>query len=414
MLSYKIKNTTIKRIIIKLSVLILISFSVIAISFSITACNSSYQDIADEFRDTHAAILSITVATVTIEDRTALNAAFSDYRELIADVRVLLIEERTLLGNLAARINELEVAVFITTHAHILSRTVTTLILADSTAVNAALIELESLEASVRAMLIDERILLDSLLVRLIALERASPETAATLFRETHKDVLALTIEYVEIADRSRIEMVLTIFNNQPDEAQELLAKEKALLDSLINRITRLEFENVPIRRELHSLVLSTYFLPNTEAEILDIETGITYRVRRVTGGFATLADVETLTREDTDRLRESNGGNWNALSARAIIVTIILDEVTGRRVRLAASIAPWEHKGCITGDTPFGQHAPNRTGYAGPGINLNNPATDNGMQGVVDIFFWNSHVPGAPPIQRHQDQVLIAASFTG
>ena len=50
----------------------------------------------------------------------------------------------------------------------------------------------------------------------------------------------------------------------------------------------------------------------DTSASVLDIETGITYNVKRVVGGFNTLADVETVTKEDTDKLLKTAGANWN------------------------------------------------------------------------------------------------------
>ncbi|MCL1884985.1 MAG: hypothetical protein FWF81_14660 [Defluviitaleaceae bacterium] len=145
-------------------------------------------------------------------------------------------------------------------------------------------------------------------------------------------------------------------------------------------------------------------FTEGMEAEILDIETGITYRVRRVTGGYNTLADVETLTLQDTERLLETAGGEWN-IRRRAVIV------MAGER-RIAASIAPFEHSG--SEEHPFGEIIDNRSGGTGTGVNLNY-IRGNGMVGVVDIFFFNSLIPGINRVdERHQEMVLRAYDFEG
>ncbi|MCL1864111.1 MAG: hypothetical protein FWF78_11155 [Defluviitaleaceae bacterium] len=140
-------------------------------------------------------------------------------------------------------------------------------------------------------------------------------------------------------------------------------------------------------------------FGEGVEAYVYDIETGLTYKVRRVIGGYNTLADVETLTQHDTDILLETAGGEWN-VRRRAVIVTV--DER-----RIAASIAPFEHSG--SEEHPFGDIIDNRSGGTGTGINLNY-IRGNGMVGVVDIFFFNSLVPGINRVDpRHQEMVIEA-----
>ena len=145
-----------------------------------------------------------------------------------------------------------------------------------------------------------------------------------------------------------------------------------------------------------------TIFAEGVEADVLDIETGTTYRVRRATGGYNTLADVETLTLENTQKLLETAGGEWN-IRRRAVIVT-----VNGRRI--AASISPFPHSG--SEDHPFGVIIDNRSGATGRGINLDS-IRGNGLIGVVDIYFFNSLVPGINRVdQRHQEMVLRAHRY--
>lgn len=140
----------------------------------------------------------------------------------------------------------------------------------------------------------------------------------------------------------------------------------------------------------------------DVEAEVLDIDTGIIYRVKRVTGGFNTLADVETLTAEDTNKLLETCGGEWN-IRRIAVIITIGDNKI-------AASIAPFEHSG--SEEKPYAEIIDNRSGSTGTGINLDS-IRGNEMIGVVDIFFYNSLIPGVNRVdERHQEMVLKAAEY--
>lgn len=139
-----------------------------------------------------------------------------------------------------------------------------------------------------------------------------------------------------------------------------------------------------------------------TIAEVLDINTGITYNIKRVTGGYNTLADVETLTKEDTEKLLETIDGEWS-IQRRAVIITI-------NDIQIPASISPFPHSG--SEEYPYGTVVDNRSGSTGTGINLDS-IRNNDMIGVVDIFFYNSLTPGLNRIdERHQEKVLEAAAY--
>lgn len=143
-------------------------------------------------------------------------------------------------------------------------------------------------------------------------------------------------------------------------------------------------------------------FEEGVEAEIYDIETGITFTVRRVVGGYNTIADVETVSLEDTQKMLEASGGDFSIVR-RAVIVTI-------GEIQLAASIAPFEHSG--SEDYAYGEIIDNRSGSTGTGINLDS-IRDNGLIGVVDIYFYNSLIPGLNRIdERHQEMVLEAYEY--
>lgn len=135
-----------------------------------------------------------------------------------------------------------------------------------------------------------------------------------------------------------------------------------------------------------------------TVAEIIDVETGIQYFIKRI--GGVNHADVETLTAEDTQKLKDTYGGEFS-WQRRAIIVKV------GDRM-MAGSMAGMPHAG--REDAPFGAIVDNRSGGAGRGVNLNS-IRDNNLNGVVDIYFYNSLIPGLNRIdERHQHMVRRAA----
>ncbi len=152
----------------------------------------------------------------------------------------------------------------------------------------------------------------------------------------------------------------------------------------------------------MQSVDVLELFEPGTEATVFDIETGETYTVRRAVGGYETLADVETVSSEDTAALISTAGGDWN-VKRRAVIVTI-------GDVHIAASIAPLPHSG--SEDVPYGEYVDLRNGATGPGINLDS-IRDNDLIGVVDIYFYNSLIPVVARIDElHQSMVLKAYQY--
>ncbi len=67
-----------------------------------------------------------------------------------------------------------------------------------------------------------------------------------------------------------------------------------------------------------------------------------------------------------------------------------------------------WPHSG--REDAPFGNFVDNRSGGTRSGINLDS-IRDNNMIGVVDIYFYNSLIPGIRKIDEwHQEKVLEAS----
>lgn len=145
-------------------------------------------------------------------------------------------------------------------------------------------------------------------------------------------------------------------------------------------------------------------FEEGSVAKVRNLDNSISFDVRRVEGGFATIADVEPLTKEDTNKLFELAGGSWG--HDRISIIVEINEKV------IAASISPFPHSG--RDDMPFGEIVDNRSGHTGRGINLNS-VQDNDLNGVVDIYFYNSLTPGLNRVDSmHQVRVLESASVIG
>ncbi len=166
--------------------------------------------------------------------------------------------------------------------------------------------------------------------------------------------------------------------------------------------------QNGSIKNENHYSNLMNYnealelFKEGMVASVYDIETGITYNVRRIEGGYQTIADVETVSKEDTQKLLSTTGGSWSIIR-RAVIVTV------GDK-KIAASIAPFEHSG--SEDYPYYEYIDNRTGATGPGVNLDY-IRENDLEGVIDIYFYNSLTPIINRVdERHQEMVLKAYDY--
>jgi hypothetical protein len=133
-------------------------------------------------------------------------------------------------------------------------------------------------------------------------------------------------------------------------------------------------------------------------ATATDIETGISFLVQRI--GGVTHADVETVSADDTEKLKSIYDGGWS-LRRRAIIL-----DIEGKKI--AASISAMPHFG--REDAPYGAYVDNRSGGTGSGINFNRNR-ENNMNGVVDIYFYNSLIPGLNKIdERHQEMVIHAS----
>jgi len=132
-------------------------------------------------------------------------------------------------------------------------------------------------------------------------------------------------------------------------------------------------------------------------ATVIDIETGLSMQIKRTYG--KNHADVETLTKADTDTLLKIAGGSWNWIR-RAVIV-----EIDGYRI--AGSLTAMPHAG--RDDQPANAIVSGRSGGYGRGSNLD-AVKDNGMNGQFDIHFFGSRTHLSNRVDKqHQAEIKDA-----
>ncbi len=141
-------------------------------------------------------------------------------------------------------------------------------------------------------------------------------------------------------------------------------------------------------------------FARGKKAEVLDVETGLSFNIMRTYG--SNHADCETLTWKDTAIMKSIYGGQWS-WTRRAIIVTV-------DGIRIAASMAGMPHAGddSLKGDI----YVKWRSGGYGYGVNLDK-VKNNDMDGHFDIHFLGSKTHTSDVVDKaHQDAVKKAAAW--
>ena len=144
----------------------------------------------------------------------------------------------------------------------------------------------------------------------------------------------------------------------------------------------------------------SNIFRIGYTATVIDIKTGIKFNIKRSFG--TNHADCETLTADDSAKMKKAFGGSWN-WDRKAIILI-----VNGRQ--LAASMAGFPHAGVDS--KPGLATVSNRSGGYGTGQNLDT-IKGNNMNGHFDIHFLNSRTHGTNKVDSlHQAAVKKAADY--
>ncbi len=142
------------------------------------------------------------------------------------------------------------------------------------------------------------------------------------------------------------------------------------------------------------------YLLPRkSNALITDVETGLTFEVKRTYG--TNHADVEPLTKADAAVIKKLwNGWSWDH---RAVVVQF--GDYT-----LAASMAGMPHAGVDSATAD--RMVSNRSADYGYGTNLD-AVKNNGVSGVFDLHFKNSRSHNTNQVSSaHQAMVKKAAKY--
>lgn len=134
-------------------------------------------------------------------------------------------------------------------------------------------------------------------------------------------------------------------------------------------------------------------------AVITDVDTGKSFKVKRTFG--TNHADVEPLTKEDTNIIKDIWGGfSWER---RAVVV-----EVNGKV--LAGSMTSVPHAGLDS--KPAEKIVSNRSDNYGTGQNLD-AVKNNGANGVMDLHFKNSRTHSSNVKQSsHQNMIKKANKY--
>jgi BMFP domain-containing protein YqiC len=211
---------------------------------------------AEEFTTNpeNAEVLALTPASVTVDDKEAIEAALAAYAALSDEAKSLLATEKAKLDALLTKIADLEAAAnadptdvqaanaFRTDHSAVLAKTTANVAIGDKAAVNNALTAYNALSAAVKDLLHSEKALLDSLVAKISELETAATnQQAADSFKSAHNAALALTVGNVATTNKAIVEAALTAYGSLTDAVKALLTSEKALLDTLKVKIADLE-----------------------------------------------------------------------------------------------------------------------------------------------------------------------------
>lgn len=145
---------------------------------------------------------------------------------------------------------------------------------------------------------------------------------------------------------------------------------------------------------------VSKIFARGMTATVYDIDTGLSFNVKRTYG--TNHADCETLTAADTNTMKKIYGGSWS-WNRRAVIVTV-------GEYKIAASIAGMPHAGSES--SPANRYISSRSGGYGRGINYD-AVKGNGMSGHFDMHFLGSKTHDSNRVNAaHQNMVKKAAQW--
>ncbi len=202
---------------------------------------------ANRFRDEVSTALSLAVETVGTDDRDIVEAALALYLNLPEQVKLKLVDEKALLDDLLAQIEQLEEAN--QEAADSVSKMVSSLpaiedlTLDDKDAVEAARAAYDNLtERQLELLAQDSLDVLEAAEAKIKALEiEQVAEAEAQAFRETYAEALALEVNAVTIGDRQIVEDAMEAYDELSEATRAKLVNEMELLQNLLHKIVELE-----------------------------------------------------------------------------------------------------------------------------------------------------------------------------
>jgi len=175
---------------------------------------------ATTFRTIYAGVLALTVETVEIVHKGIVEAALAAYDLLSNDAKAELTVEKALLDNLLIEIEVQEVYLAATQ----------AVVIAENTNIQANVDAAQNLVSALPAGA--EKAALQA---RLDVVQNII--NAVATFISDYQDVLALTVEMVQVSDKGAVEAALAAYNALSIDVKAELTVEKALLESLLVEI---------------------------------------------------------------------------------------------------------------------------------------------------------------------------------
>ncbi|BBA22568.1 hypothetical protein MBVR141_0889 [Mycoplasmopsis bovirhinis] len=208
---------------------------------------------ADNFKKNNQTVLTKTVANITINDKATLQSALSAYAQLTPQEQAKLVNEKVKMDQLNLQIQDLEkIAKFKSDNSAALAKTKTTVAISDKAAVDAALTNYSQVVGTIIdgiTKLQSEKTLLDDLRKQINDLESAKAlndhnTSEADKFKQDNANILAKSKASVQVSDKSDVEYALNWYDKFDQAIKNLLSSEKSLLDELKVKIQNLEQEN--------------------------------------------------------------------------------------------------------------------------------------------------------------------------
>jgi hypothetical protein len=198
---------------------------------------------AAAFRTEHSAVLNKNPSSAAIADEAAVDAIIAAWDALSPGAKELLAPEKAALDALKQSITTLKEAAadriaaeaFKKDHAAVLGKTTGSITAGDEPLVDAALAAYNVLGSPAKTLLAEQKTLLDSLKEKI---DEYNAPAAAAEFRANHAGVLGKTLDNITVGDEAGVNAALLAWNSLSSTARTLAAVEKALLDSLKQKIT--------------------------------------------------------------------------------------------------------------------------------------------------------------------------------